>query len=53
MLMLSIDVFIRRTRSLDDPPVGVSTDASSEFLTAKPTPCCLGLSWDRPFQKKV
>ena len=28
--MLPIDVFIRRTRSLDDPPVGVSIDASSE-----------------------
>ena len=51
--MLPIDVFIRKTGSLDDPPVGVSTDASSEFLTAKPTPCCLGSPSDRPFQKKV
>ena len=35
---------MRRVNNLDVPPVGVSVVASSELLTAKPTPCCLGTS---------
>ena len=44
---------MRSVSNLDDPPVGVSVEARREFLTAKPTPCCLGSSCDKPCQKKV
>jgi hypothetical protein len=43
----------QRVSILSVPPVDTSMAADSEFFTAMPTPCCLGLSFDRTFQKKV
>ena len=53
MFTKPVDVFMRRAIILDDSSEGVSVVAISEFLMAKPTPYCLGSSWDRPCQKKV
>lgn len=53
MLTKPNDVFMCRVRILEGPTEGVSVETSSEFLTAKPTPCCLGLSWDKPCQKEL
>ncbi len=38
---------------LSVPDDGGSMKVTSVFLTAKPTPCCLGSSEDFPCQKKV
>ena len=44
---------MRKESSLSDPPVGTSIAGIMELLTAKPSPCCLGSSADRHFQKNV
>ncbi len=47
------DVDRRSESILSVPDDGGSMKVTSVFLTAKPTPCCLGSSEDFPCQKKV